>query len=90
MPTPKTSIWPCSHRRQLDEHLLRAHHVVDRRHRHEDEADGEQHLVEMAAAVEMTIERALQHAPIAALDEEGQRQRGEERHAEPVHQDGAA
>ena len=42
--------------------LLRAHQVVDRGDRHEDEADREQHLVEMAAGVEVAIERALEHA----------------------------
>ena len=47
-------------RRQRDELLLRPHGVVDRRHRHEDEADGEEHLVEMVAVVEPHVQRALQ------------------------------
>src|SRR5262249_3640323 len=39
------------HARDLNEDLLRSHHVVDRGDRHEDEADGEQHLVEVALGV---------------------------------------
>ena len=72
---------PLQHARELDEHLLRAHDVVDRRDRHEDEADGEQHLVEMALAVDVHIERALEQRPDQRGDEEGDGQPGEERHA---------
>ena len=68
-------------RRKLDEDPRRSHDVVDRRHRHEDEADAEQHLVEMAAAVEVTVERALQHRADQRAGDEGQRQAGEERPA---------
>ena len=46
----------------LDELLRGAHHVVDRRNRHEHEADGEQHLVEMAPAIDMNVERALEQS----------------------------
>ena len=46
--------------RQLHEDLARSHDVIDRGDRHEHEADGEQHLVEMRLAVDMHIERALE------------------------------
>ena len=50
-------------------------HVVDRRDRHEDEADGEQHLVEVAAA-RRAAGRACARAPApsSAGDDEGERQ----------------
>ena len=87
MPTPNRSNRPCSAAGELDELLLRAHHVVDRRDRHEHQADGEQHLVEMALAIDVHIERALEQRADQRGDDEGERQRGEERHAEPVDQD---
>ena len=46
--------------RNLHEHLAGAHDIVGRGDRHEDEADGEQHLVEVRLAVDMRIERALE------------------------------
>ena len=49
--------------RDLDHLLLRSHGVVDGRDRHEDQADGEQHLVEMAARIELLVERPLEHEP---------------------------
>ena len=54
------------HARDLDEDLLRAHDVVDGGDRHEHEADGEQHLVEMGLAVDMDIEGALEQRADAA------------------------
>src|SRR5246127_5748469 len=67
--------------RDLDEDLLRAHHVVDRGDRHEDEADGEQHLVEVALAVDVHVERALEQRPDERGGEEGDGKPGEERRA---------
>ena len=63
--------------------------VVDRRHRHEHQADREQHLVEVRLRPYMRpVERALEHAaPSSAGADEGQRQAGEERHAAAVHQE---
>jgi hypothetical protein len=49
---------PAGHTR---EHLPRAHHVVHRRHRHEDEADREQHLIEMRLAIDVHVQGPLQH-----------------------------
>ncbi len=50
-------------------------------HRHEHQADREQHLVEMGAAVHVTIERALEaRSPSAAATMKRRRQAGEERH----------
>jgi hypothetical protein len=46
--------------RDHDELLRGAHGVVDRRHRHEDQPDSEQHLVEMALGIDVHIERSLQ------------------------------
>ena len=73
-------------RRQLDEDPRRSHDVVDRRHRHEGQADREQHLVEMAAGVEMAVERALQHHADRGARDKGQRQRRKERPAGIVDQ----
>ena len=46
----------------LHELLRRAHRVVDRRDRHKDEPDREQHLIEMAARIDMDVERAFEQA----------------------------
>src|SRR5262249_54866655 len=75
------------HARDLDEDLLRAHHVVDGGDRHEDEADGEQHLVEVALAVDVHIERALEQRPDQRGGDEGDGKPGEERQAGAVDQD---
>src|SRR5258705_492330 len=48
-------------RRNLHELLGGAHDVIDGRYRHENEADREQHLVEMALGVDMNVKRAFQH-----------------------------
>ena len=47
--------------RQIDLLRLVAEEEVGGRHRHQDEADGEQHLVERACAVEPPVERALEN-----------------------------
>ena len=73
--------------RDHHELLRRAHHVVDRRHRHEHEADREQHLLEMAPGVDVDIERALEQRADRGGHDESERQRGEERHAQPVDED---
>jgi hypothetical protein len=66
--------------------LLRALGVVHHGHRHEHESDGEQHLVQVAPRVDVDVEGPLQHQAERRGGEEGQRQRGEERHAHAVHQ----
>ena len=75
---------------QIGRHL---HRLLDRavdvggdRDRHEDEADGEQHLVEIARAVEAAVEHALEHDADERGGEERERQRREERPPETVHQ----
>ncbi len=73
--------------RQRHELLLRAHRIIDRRDRHEDDADRKQHLVEMSAAVEPDVERALEEEADRGGDQERERERREERHAEAVHHD---
>src|SRR5450631_3551739 len=50
-------------RGQLDEDLLRAEEIVDRRDRHEHEADREEHLVERRASVKAPVERRLEDRP---------------------------
>ena len=61
-------------RRQLDDLLLRADQVVDRGDRHEDEADREQHLVEVRPGVHRPVQRALEHRADRADADEGERQ----------------
>ena len=51
---------------QLDDLLLRADQPVDRRHRHEHQADGEQHVVEVRPLVHRPVQRALGHRPTTA------------------------
>src|SRR5215510_10141053 len=75
------------HAGQLDVLLLRPHDVIDRRHRHEHEADGEQHLVEMRLGIDVNVEGALEQRPNGGRYHEGQRQRGKERNAIAVDQD---
>ena len=77
---------PLQHARNLDEHLLRAHHVVDRGDRHEHQTDGEQHLVEVALVVDVHIERALEQRADQRGDDEGDGKTGEERQAGAVDQ----
>ena len=66
--------------------LPRAPEIGRRGHRHEREADGEEHLVEVARAVEPAVERALHHHAGGGHAEEGERQRREEGHAPAHHQ----
>jgi hypothetical protein len=61
--------------RDRDELLLRAHHVVDRRDRHEHEADREQHLLEMGLGVDVNVERALERDADQRGEQERERQR---------------
>ena len=56
------------------------------RDRDEDDADGQQALVEVARPVQLSIERSLQHDGNRRAGEESDRQRGEERPAELVGQ----
>ena len=60
--------------RDLHELLRRAHHVIDRCHRHEDKTDGEQHLIEMAPGIDMDIERALEQPANECRDQKRKRQ----------------
>ena len=86
MPTPSKLEAALQIGRQMDLLRLVAEQIVGGGHRHEHEADGEQHLIERARAIEAAIERALQHDADQRGDEEGERQRREERHAGAVHQ----
>ena len=72
---------------QLDDALLRPQEVIRRGDRHEDEADREQHLVEMASPVKMPVEQPFEHEPEKGGGEEGERKRREERHTKPFHED---
>ncbi len=90
MPTPDDFELALQRLRDLHELLRRAHRVIDRRDRHEDEADGEQHLVEMAARIDMDVERALEQAAEQRRDQKSDRQAEREGHAEPVDQDDGA
>src|SRR5262245_44035352 len=73
--------------RDIDENLLRAHHAVDGGDRHENEPDGEQHLLELALAVDVGVERALEQCADERGGHEGDGETGEERHAGLVDQD---
>jgi hypothetical protein len=73
--------------RQLDVALARTQEIVGRGHGDEHQADREQHLVEVAAAVHVTIERAFEHQTGGRGGQEGHRQAGEEWHAPAVHED---
>src|SRR3954447_12243578 len=46
---------PLERFRDFDENPRRSHDVIHRRHRHEYESDAEQHLIEMAAVIEVAI-----------------------------------
>src|SRR5215475_234989 len=75
------------HAGQLDVLLLRPHDVIDRRHRHEHQADGEQHLVEMRLGIDVNVEGALEQRPNGGGRHEGDRQGGEKWNAVAVDQD---
>ena len=81
MPTPPTIEALAQPRRQLDEHLRSAEHVVGGGHRHEHEADREEHLVEMRPGVHPAIERRLENRTEQRGEGERERQRDEKRHA---------
>jgi hypothetical protein len=72
--------------RKPDELLLRPHRVVDGGDRHEDDADREQHLVEVALSVEPGIEETLENEPQGGRHQERQGQGRQERHPGPVHE----
>ena len=72
--------------RNLHEHLARAHDIVGRRDRHEDEADGEQHLVEVRLSIDMRIERALEQEADRRARKKRHRQRQEEGNTQAVDQ----
>ena len=72
--------------RHVDDLRARAHEIIDARHRHEDEADGEHDLFEMWLVVEMDIERALEKGAGRRGDDEGDGQAPEQRKAEALHQ----
>ena len=86
MPTPARSKRPCSHAGSWTICWLRADEVVDRGHRHEDEADREQHLVEVRLRVHRPVQRAFEQRAERADADEGERQAPQEGHAEPLHQ----
>jgi hypothetical protein len=72
---------------QLHVLLRRADEVVDRGHRHEGEADGKEHLVQVRLAVHRPVERALEQRAGQRDDDERERQAGQERHAELLHRE---
>ena len=90
MPMPKTLNWPCSACGICTNCCERAHHVVDGRHRHEDKPDREQHLIEVAAGVDMHIERALEEGADRRRHHESERQAERKRHAQAIDQDDRA
>ena len=75
------SIWPCKPGRQDELLVLRADQQRHRGDRDEDEADGEQHLVELGRPIEPGIEQSLEHDADGGDDDEPERERGHE--AEP-------
>ena len=70
---------------ELDRLLAGAEEPGGGRGGDEDEADGEEHLVELAGAVEPAEEGALEGDAYPRRGEEGERQRGEEGQAERPH-----
>ena len=71
---------------QMDGLRQRAPQIAHDRHRHEDQADGEQHLVEFARAVQAGVERALEYDADQRHHDERREQREGERHGVAVHQ----
>src|SRR5450631_3819668 len=70
--------------RNSHEDLTRTHDVIDRGHRHEYEADGEQHLIEVGFLIDMHIERALQDNAEDRARQKSERNGGNEWDAEVV------
>ena len=64
---------PAEPGRQMNLLRLVADEVSGDRHRHQHEADREQHLIERACAIEAPIERALERDAEDRRDEEGRR-----------------
>ena len=81
MPTPRNSTRPDSQIGRWICLRLVAEQEVRDRHRHQHEADREQHLIERARAVKPAIERPLQGDADRRRDDESERQREEERNA---------
>src|SRR5262245_1630664 len=78
---------PLQGARDIDENLLRAHHAVDGGDRHEHEPDGEKHLLEVALAVDVGVERAFEQCADERGGHEGDGGPRKERHAPAVDQD---
>jgi hypothetical protein len=81
MPSEPISVRPLSHCGQLHDLLRGADVVVHRGHRHEHQADGEQHLVQVRLVVQRPVQRALQHRAQQRRADEGERQADQEGHA---------
>ena len=73
--------------RHVHDLRARAHEIIDARHRHEDQADGEHDLFEMRLVVEAHVERAFEEGAERGGDEKGDGQAPEEREAEALHHD---
>ena len=71
---------------KLDELLFGSHQKVHGRNRHEDQSDGEQHLLKVALAVDMHVEAALDDHPQSGAEEERERQRRQEGDPKPIDQ----
>ena len=77
---------PAEPGRQMDLLRLVADEVGGDRHRHQNEADGEQHLIERTSAVEPPIERALERHAEDRWNDEGRGERQKKRRAGAVHE----
>ena len=73
---------PCRNAGSSHRLLRRPPHPGRGRARHEREADREQHLIEVAAAIEAPVEQPLQRRAEQADGDEDDRQREQERHPE--------
>jgi hypothetical protein len=71
----------------LHELLRGAHDVVDCHHRHEDKADGEKHLIEMALGVDVDIESPLEQRTERRGDQKRERQSREKGNTHAVDED---
>jgi len=66
--------------------LVGAENVSRDRHRNKNNADGEKHLIEFAGPIQTAKECLLERDADHGRSNKGARQRGEKRHAIPVHQ----
>ncbi len=82
---PRSS-WPLSAAGRLHRLRRRAPEVADDCTRHEDQADGEQHLLEFAGAIEAGIEGPLEHDADQRHRDERRQQCQAEGHRIAVHQ----